>query len=665
MHIEDQVDLITRPRFFGQLPRLLAILSTSSCLAVGCGAPEEDISGSKPPQSVVSTPEAPAPAAPASAEQRTGHTESPEIKPQDEAVQAEVTSFETEVSPQTQPEAQSAGSAVAIAAATVRETISLINLLDLPKLVGERVLQSGPTYLHYSCKGKLSEADSFFQTNLKAVGWSELPNSTPPTDQFIDRLFAKNGFHLRVTLSAGSNVEELGVMLSSLGNTDVRLLPKIKDAEMMFSAMPVNMTYQTSLGIAESAEEIHKLLLEDGWQVWSEFRDNPISVPHYRDLHYRKEACRLLVGIVKNPQNSAEKTSVSYMAEHVTPFDIPMLSDSQSLKLDLYSNRASFPFSASREELVKLLQEHSERFGWTLNDIDSFVAKEKHMVPINVDSGAYLVVRLVESGGKYSVAMESFAQAPKKSSAPEAKELKPAAVADTTGDALKEMHEVVSQEIDSQVSKAIQSEVAKALGSLGNSNENGSMNLGELQAKANELQALFGGKDSSGNSVAEREPENPFDVSEDSTVPTDEYLQREESVCQVTFGEETFELKHVACYVIKEKGVVSKCVMFSDKPIDEDKLRGLLKKNGQPVYGDQVSSGADYVLDFRIKQNSVSLNAKLGSHSLGMSTSKIKSDLLYHQGRLVGRIGITEPTNVRQIPFAFEAFINRSTVAVN
>ncbi len=97
-------------------------------------------------------------------------------------------------------------------------------------------MQRSSTYVYYSCKGGLSAAEDFYRSKLSALGWQEIPSSTPATEHYVDRLYTKDGYYLRASLSVGGQPDEVGVMLASLGNIDVRNLPKLSDAESTFPA---------------------------------------------------------------------------------------------------------------------------------------------------------------------------------------------------------------------------------------------------------------------------------------------------------------------------------------------------------------------------------------------------------------------------------------------
>ena len=643
------------------------MIAASALMHTGCGASATPEAKSEKPAAVATE-----------STNNATETKSPSTQipaSENKKVEAEITSFEPAPSndtpsPKTEEVKAAPTAAVQPIPTTARKAIAEINLTELPRLGSENLLQSGPTYFYYGCKAKLPEADAFYTTWFKSNGWQEQPNTTPPTEHYIDRLFSKNGYFVRAALSVGGEPGELGIMLSNMGNVDVGLLPKLPDAEVMFEATPVNLTYQTKSSIPEAADAVNKQMLAQGWQPWRDFHDNPISVPHYKDLHYRKGACRLLVGIVKNPQNPADKTSVSYISEFVTPFDLPMLSDGQILKLDLFSKRASFEAANSRKELVSLLQFNSENFGWKLRDADKFENGDAHMMPIDLESGEYVVARLVESSGKYSASLECYEKRPESS----------AIVTDSVASATEdpEMQDVPAEpmeknetidNIESQVNSAIQGELAKALGSLGQPSADGPANLAELQAKAKELQNMFGDDESESDEEKSEQnemAENPFDASEDEEAPSAEIQAINKTKCTIKTAGKSIELPYYACYVLNDSGATEKCILFSNKPIDYAKLQRLLLKEAGAVHGIYVSEDATMMLDFRVIEESISLNAQIDSSSLGLSAiGTLPVDISFYQGKVMGTISTKEPIELSQGTLEFTIEINEKPIQVD
>ncbi len=351
------------------------------------------------------------------------------------------------------------------------------------------------------------------------------------------------------------------------------------------------------------------------------------------------------------------------MAEYVTPFDIPTRDGAPVLKLDLYENRAAFEMTNSRKELVNCLQAASERYGWKVSEADKFVTGDAHMLPIHVDSGAYLVARLVESKGVYSGSIEFYAKAPKSAEPPDT-------VVDATPTTAAPIatKDTSFEDLNAQVNSAVQAELAKALGSIGSAPAAGPTNLADLQAKAASLQAMLSKSDdaSSGDLVESEVPtENPFDIPEDSTAPSAEIRNIKKAIGKFKYEGETYNLPYVACYSIKEYGEPTKCILFSDSPIDVQKLKRLLLEEGHAVHGMHVAEKAKNMIDLRVSPNSVSLNAQIGSLSLGISTSKIQADVTYYQGKIAGKISSTEPIDVGRSALELEMTLNEPAIQVD
>lgn len=556
-----------------------------------------------------------------------------------------------------QPESSNQVAPPSAPAATAKEAVGVLNAAKLPRLNEAMVLQSGPTNLSYNGQGSVPSADTHVQATLKAAGWKEIPGLSPATEQFVDRIFEKDGYYVRANIGQSGSPDEFTLTISNLGNIDVRNLPRLADADTTdIPSTPVNFTYRTNESLAAAQVAIHEKMLAAGWQVWNEYNESPIDVPHFRNSHYRKEACRLNVGLFKNPENPADKTSVFYHAESVIPFDIPTLDATQPIKLDLVANQASFATSPSRAELVELLQKNSERYGWSLKQADKFVAGEIHLLAIDVDADTYLVARLSESGGKYSASLESYA-VNKPSETTKSEE-----AAESTESSAEQPSK--HSEIAEQIDASIQDELSKALAGLESQTP---MNLDDLKAKVESLQNEKDedNDDESSDEDGSSSKENPFDVAEDATAPPAEIQAMEQSIGSLKFGDKTYELKHVAGYVIKDFGFPTKCLIFSSSLIDIEKLQSELLKDGRPVHGLHVSEEAEVLLDLRVSPNDVQVSAQIDGNSLTFNTEEINAKLFYFAGKLAGTVKTDKPIELVSEPFEFSVQLNQPIVPID
>ena len=648
--------------------KVVSVVAASVFLSVGCGSPASTGATLPRPSSAASDPSSNTthdPAQPPITVPSSDSTTKGEVAKDDAPKSAPESAAKTTPSLPQKNEAKPRGNAqVQSAPSTAKDAIAAINLMDLPRLEKDNMLQSGPTYVYYSCDGLLHEADAFYKKLFESRGWKEIPPMSPPTDQYVDRFFENNGYYVRANLSLGSEQGKLGIMLSNAGNVDVRTLPRLPDAEMVDgSQTPANITFKTGKSIPDAAEAVLKQFSDKGWQRCEDFFPTPIDVPHFRDMHFRKEACRLNVGVLKNPQIPTEKTTVFYHAEHVIPFDIPMLDVNRPVKLDLNSNRAAFEITNSRKELVSLLQANSQKFGWKLKQANEFENGEFHMLPIDVDSGAYVVARLFESEGKYSASIESFPSAP---SVKPTNEMVASDQVTSVADTSPSKKDTAFDELDAQINSTIQAEVSKALGSLSSPSARAPMNLAELQAIANQQLAKLGEPEESFGDDTESKvkSDNPFEVVEDTTQPSAEIQAIKKSIGKLKHGSDSYDLPFSACYMMNVNGEPTKCILFSEGAIDIEKLKRLLLKDGEPVCGMYVSENSKAIIELSVSKNSVSLNVYVGSNSIGLGSNNIQADVHYRKGKIVGKVNTTEPIALRS-PLEFSLSLNQAAIQVD
>ena len=551
---------------------------------------------------------------------------------------------------------------------TAMQAIAMVNLVDLPRLneKNEGQLENGVTYLNYTGKGVMADGDAFYQKLLVSRGWNEIPPLSPPSEQYVDRLFERGGYYLRVNLYPGREPGDLSVMLANLGNIDVRSLPKLQDADVaQIPSTPVNATYHSSRGIPDATEALLQTFTDSGWQRCNEYHPTSIDVPHYRDLHFRKEACRLHVGVVKNPQEPNGKTTVFYHAESVTPFDIPTTDTTAEIKFDPIARRASFGASNSRSELVALLKANSQKFGWELGPTEKFEAGKEHWVPMLVSSETYVVARLVESDGKYYGSLESCASLPKES---ETEAERTASLDGRTGDEDTTLaHDASFDKISAQVDATIQAEISKALGSI-NAPASSSTDLAALQAMAEELTKNHDSSEAAelgDDSEEGRLRPNPFDVPEDATAPAAEYRSIKKAICKLKHAGKSHTLSHAACYVVKEEDSPTKCVIFSDSPIDVELLKRELLDEGKPICRWYLSKDATNMLCFLIRDYGVSVEANIGKLSMGIANDKLKATLFHYQGKITGKLVTTDPIDVGDSSIEIAAELNQPVIQVD
>ena len=540
----------------------------------------------------------------------------------------------------------------------------LIDLQKFPRINAKGVLDQGPTYVYYFGESSVKGADAFYQSEFKTAGWVEIPGNIPASEQYFDRLYTKSGSYVRASVSEGSKAGDVGVSISSLGNVDVRLLPKMDDAVSVDST-PVNAGHQTTKGIVEVADTLGKKLVALGWQEYRAFFTPDIDVPHYRSITYRKNAIRISLGIYRDPKNPSEKTKVFYLAEHVIPFDIPTPDPTQLLRLDLSSSRAAFETEADNEALLALFESSSQKFDWKLKNAEQFAKGDAESLIVSTGPEVGIVARIVEEKGKRNLSMERIAMPDIKQTKVETKVDDIASVPPATKGDTRTAKSEVDGEIDkiqSEVMSTIEQEMKKALGSLKGGNALPVGDLAKLQATAADMMKKMNKEEASSDSRVEKSESNPFIVVDDTEPVETVDLKIKASVCVLKVGEETMTLNHALVFSKTEYGETTKVLMFSGNPLNEAKLKRMLANGESVSIHDINGQGNSPSLEFKITGKSVSLNASVKSWSLGTNSGDIKSTVRFLGGKAVGRVTLEKPIKMGDDLFSFEAQINQAVM---
>lgn len=296
--------------------------------------------------------------------------------------------------------------------ATASALRKVLDLEQLPRLKESMLLDRGPTSIFYQATATVEEVAAFYRKELESRGWKVFAGSPPANPAGAqDLLFQRDGFILRADL-AGSGSGETSVSLTSLGNLDMRSLPRMPDAALNPEAGFTQAGHASPLPVAETADALAARMTESGWQRCGDPTTPAMDVPNYRSLDFRKNGIRVTLGVSQNPQQPDGPTMVFYLAAPALPFDVPLESASTPLELQLSTGRASWQTSLSRAGLRELVEREAPRLGWKLPEsaeLDRFVNGETPWIQVPCDAASLLAIGLTEQAGKYSVTIQRMA----------------------------------------------------------------------------------------------------------------------------------------------------------------------------------------------------------------------------------------------------------------
>lgn len=563
--------------------------------------------------------------------------------------------------------AQTAKPAPQAEPASVREAIELIDLRSLPRLKEKSILELGATMVYYSAQGSVAAVDAMLKSELSGRGWKDQPGFTPPTEQYVDRVYEHKGFHLRASISTGSTAGEVGVNISNVGNVDVRNLPKTTDAEPIESTA-INATHRTSKSIPQVISELEPKMKEAGWQVCEDFYSNPIDVPHFKSISFRKNGMKVNLGVVRNPQNAGDKTTVYYHADMVLPFDIP--SAAPMLKLDPISAKAKHELDGGREAVLAMVQKSSDRFGWKLLNANEFEKGNSTTLVADTGREERIVIGNEEADGKNWITYQRVI-VPKKpenlptDNLPSTEDNPQVASASTDSNPgakesaeIRDGVEAQMNNFQSEVKNAIEDELSKALGSMkGNSNKS-VKDLQEMQNKALEMLKNAGVDSGANDSVANTDSDEnanadaPVPEDTEEVAPADRNIKRTFAIMK--HGSKKVELKHAIAYVTREYGSPVKCIVLSSSPIKEEVAKQKLSKGLSLSTYDLVPDFSSPTLELKIDEYSVSMNVSMDGMSMSTNNSSIVSTVRYRDKKLQGRVTMSKPMDVQDKDFSIE-----------
>jgi hypothetical protein len=236
--------------------------------------------------------------------------------------------------------------------ATVAEAAKVLDLSKFPLLEGAPPAgQRNLAMVSYEAPGAIKPAFAFIQKQFATLKWQELPMSYL-TDEYASGTFARDGYKVSVSVTAGAMPKHVNVTMTNHGNVDLDKLPTPKGVKPFYGS-PVSKAYITETPTDKTAEELRKLLLAQGWQpygfvgdVWS----------------FKQNAVKLSARVSSAPAQGG-KTVIDYFTVLMSA-DIPAPAETEGLHFTDTPTQLSFDSAESKEDIVKFYRTTLEKSGW-------------------------------------------------------------------------------------------------------------------------------------------------------------------------------------------------------------------------------------------------------------------------------------------------------------
>jgi hypothetical protein len=572
---------------------------------LGCGASAE-----KP----VATPASPPPASPPPAASEANQPTQPTAKAaQATPAEAPATAAPSEKTAPQKPVAATAETPRTPALAA--EFLKSIDLRKMPRINETRVLDEGPTHIHYSAKTTIAGGDAFCSAELASRGWKPVPGEPMVTEQYAERLFEKDGFYVRLSMGAGADEGVAGISLYNLGNIDLRVLPRLGDAAIVTGSTPVNVNYQTDASLADATKYCREQMSKLGWREFGSIDGPNVDVPHVKQLSYFQNAARLDVMIAKVFDKPAGPTHVAYMAQHGLTFDLPVMQDATDVKLDLYSGRAEYQSPSTPEQVFAFYDSAGKRLGWKPQEKGTHVQKDSAsmIAEDQPELGFGLHISRKDKQSKISYTRLSLKQP---AEVAEAEEPKAPQVAATEPAATPESKTTVdpTEEVAAEILKEVQKSLKGDLGDL-------QKELKKLTGKLPVDIEIPGDEPSVKEAKEAKEAKATVEIEEEQPSPADLKLPKLQTSGEISFDKTKHPLKHAVAYRVIEDNKAMPVIVFSEEPIDTKKLKEKLSSGEEVWLSDLFGFKMPACVQVRLQKDYTSVSAYVEGASLNISSS--------------------------------------------
>lgn len=527
-------------------------------------------------------------------------------------------------------------------AANAAEVVAKLDARKFPRLSATGVLDDSATYLYYAAKASPAAADAFYSGELESGGWKPVPSTTPENPQYVDRLYQKDGYFVRLTVYESGDEGIVGISLSNLGNIDLTTLPRLANAELNPASTPVNVNYNTTEGIASATKACRELFREGGWHEYRDFTDPP-EAPHVKQLAFRKNAVRVNLLVIRDPNiPNMDKTMVTYMAHHAMPCDVPVIEGGKGLQIDARFERAEYTTDAPVAALVEFYRTAAQQTGWRLRKDAESIRDEAASLYVEDEPELGFGIQIVRGEDSTKVRFQrlSFAE-----SRPESPPLTAGDLAATEPSA--DPSPVEEGTDDAQdLARDIKQQIKRELGKAG----------ADLDKLGVNLDGLLGAEDDEDDAAEDQAPGESATASdkEPETVDSSQ-LAKLETHCKIHYGDATYELSHVVAIRKQDDDQVTPVLMWSDKPLSTDKARSLLARGKDVSLFDIEGQGSPVSLELRLQASYAFVACFVDGASLNLGSSDIQTDFRVLGNRLRGTASLPEPTELGGRPFRFEA----------
>ncbi len=286
---------------------------------------------------------------------------------------------------------------------TVFELQSMVDLRTIPKPPDSNSTSGEMNMLQFESGNAIEDTKAFYRYVFGQRGWQEMPGNAATPDYLT---FTKKGFKVFISISdsgAGRN----SIYMASLGNVDLRSLPKIELPGFKISyESDSNVSYEVAGDLLTLETELLKQFSTSGWTPYARLNSSHGDEPNSRSMEFIRNAMTIRVGIQPKP-GEASSYFVQYTA-FVAPGHLPFPKDCDFIECDAARSPALVAkTSLSLEDCHAFYDQAMSQVGWLVSNVVKSKEDDFRWLTYFRDQlEVRIQLRRVKEGGSWVVAGE-------------------------------------------------------------------------------------------------------------------------------------------------------------------------------------------------------------------------------------------------------------------
>jgi WD40 repeat protein len=291
--------------------------------------------------------------------------------------------------------------------ATAFELQSMVDLRSIPKPPDSTSTSGEMAMLQITSGNSVDDTKDFYRHVFGQRGWKEVPGNDATPDYLT---FEKNGFKVFVSVS-DSGDGKTAIYLTSLGNVDLRALPKLDLPGFKITyETDSSVSYEVDADIPTIEIDLLKKFAASGWIPYARLNSSHNEEPDSRSLSFIQNAISVRVSIQRKP-DTPSTYSVQYTA-FLAPSHLPFPQDCDFIECDVARSPALVvKTSLSLEDCHAFYDQAMLKLGWLTSGVSRSTDDDfRWLSYFRNQIGVQIQLQRIKEGGTWVVVGDNAKQ---------------------------------------------------------------------------------------------------------------------------------------------------------------------------------------------------------------------------------------------------------------